>query len=773
MTLELQEGEDFSSRYSLLHQISAHESAQVWLALDKENVERVCLKIIEGEADKVQETDKAINLSRGLVHPNITRNYECGVENGNLFIVSNYVKSSRAFNPGSANNDSSSQLGNSFNASWPILSQLFDALEFAHSLNITHGRLHPGNLLVDDQNHLSITGFSLPTSLSSRDMGFLSSEVQQGQVADPSDDIYSLGCILFLLLTNRSWHKGETFETNSPIPEEIQTIVASMLDPSPYKRLGDLKSARETLANYASGIVGPKQIEIEHATFSRASSAPNPEPTSAAAHSLPRERHQIPTTLVFGALIVLLLLAGFVFFVLPGEPGATRAVQNQTAPPNPVPQAHEKSTQPEAEQEAVTEPLAPFEIARLAFLKDEGKRIASALLRKQVELEDLGVLLWAAGAYEQVSELADTGDQFYRDDEYQAAIDTYEAATVLLEDLYEEMPAILEANLASGEAAINGSDPVTALISWSIAHAIRPLDTKINNQLLRAESLEEVLAHIKLAEFHERELALQEALKAYRAAARLDPAWKPANQGVSRIRTEIAKREFTDAMSVGFTQLATKNYKASRQAFNLAQKIFPDSGEPADGILQIDLAELMDTIEGQRLAAAEFVKVENWPKAILEFESVLAIDQSLVFAREGLAGATARLELDSTLNRFLQQPTIMRTDDELAAAKKALVQASRARPAGPRLEDQLLTLSRLISVARIPITVELSSDNKTDVTMYKVGNFGKLDNKALQLFPGEYTIVGTRRGYRDVRLKLVLLAGEAVLPIFISCVEKI
>ncbi len=57
--------------------------------------------------------------------------------------------------------------------------------------------------------------------------------------------------------------------------------------------------------------------------------------------------------------------------------------------------------------------------------------------------------------------------------------------------------------------------------------------------------------------------------------------------------------------------------------------------------------------------------------------------------------------------------------------------------------------------------------------MYKIGNFGKIAGKTLQLYPGDYTIVGTRRGYRDVRHNLTLLAGEPTETIYISCTEKI
>ena len=144
-----------------------------------------------------------------------------------------------------------------------------------------------------------------------------------------------------------------------------------------------------------------------------------------------------------------------------------------------------------------------------------------------------------------------------------------------------------------------------------------------------------------------------------------------------------------------------------------------------------------------------------------------------MFASEGLLVANERLELERTLNRFLSQPTLMRDDEELNAARTAVVKASRVRGPGPLLKQQLSTLSRLVSVARVPITIELNSDNKTDIEIYRVGKYGQLGSTQVELYPGDYTIVGRRRGYRDIRRELTLLAGEATDPIYISCIEKI
>ena len=760
MTLEFTEGQDISVRYSLLHQIGESPSSEAWLALDRSGSERVCLKIFEGKAEMLEQVRTAIDNSRGLIHANIVRNFDQGDADGNLYISSSYVKSAKPFNLENRN----------FTESWPVLEQLFTALEFAHSLGISHGHLQPGNLLIDGNGLLHITGFCLPTTLANNNADYLTEEVRSGQPADSADDIYSLGCLIFRLLTGRPWLSGGTFEANSPISAEVRQTVAVMLAPSQHDRLVNLNEAKELLGNYALGISNAKPIEIQQTTFDRSKAPETASLSPLPAHLSPRDRNQIPTSIVFMGLAALLVLAGFVFFILPN----TQAIRN--IPAEATGAASESAPAPAKREQPVEPPvqeLAPLEIAQLEFLKNEGKLKATELLRSQVELEDLGVHLWAGATYHEIGQVADSGDSFYREEKFREAMNAYEEALNRLVELRASMPSVLDENLAAGEAAINAAEVESAITAWSIAHAIKPGNNHIKAQLQRAENLDQVLSFMKTGVFHEGELAFADALKAYEDAAGLDPKWQQAAEGVARVKSKIAKVNFDGAMSAGFSRLAVKNYAESKKAFTRAQAIFPKSLEPADGLLQIELAERMDAIEAHKSAATAFVQAEDWPQAIREYESVLKLDQTLVFASEGLLVANERLELERTLNRFLSQPTLMRDDEELNAARTAVVKASRVRGPGPLLKQQLSTLSRLVSVARIPITIELNSDNKTDIEIYRVGKYGQLGSTQVELYPGDYTIVGRRRGYRDIRRELTLLAGEATDPIYISCIEKI
>ena len=99
-------------------------------------------------------------------------------------------------------------------------------------------------------------------------------------------------------------------------------------------------------------------------------------------------------------------------------------------------------------------PLAPMEAALLERLIVDGKTIATELLRKQLQLEDLAVGSWARQAYSATVELGLAGDEFYRLENYQAAMDNYQQAMRQLDQLLAQVEEIQALNLERGETAL-------------------------------------------------------------------------------------------------------------------------------------------------------------------------------------------------------------------------------------------------------------------------------------------------------------------------------
>ncbi len=85
----------------------------------------------------------------------------------------------------------------------------------------------------------------------------------------------------------------------------------------------------------------------------------------------------------------------------------------------------------------------------------------------------------------------------------------------------------------------------------------------------------------------------------------------------------------------------------------------------------------------------------------------------------------------------------------------------------------MAALEKALADARTPVAVVIESDGLTEVAVSRVGRLGTLTRRTVDLRPGEYTVTGSRRGYRDVRRRLTVSAGTIVPPVVVRCEEAL
>ncbi len=314
MTTSIQEGQELGGRYQLLQ--SAATSAvvssepQKWPALDSATSERVELTLLlNTDTDAEALLHRAMQQVRGLIHPNILRVTDMGREGDYLFAVQ----------PAIRNVTTLKERGGSFRALWPVYEQLLQTLGFAHGAGVAHGHITDDNLLVNPEGQVVIAGFGLPPKLVDPSLP---------EKPDITDDIHALGALLYESLTGHPWVDGQTFESNAPVSLPVRQLLTRMLDTHPSARPPDLGDITEILAAEDEG---NEASELSTAgAFERAQPQPAPSTTNTAAslatpaaHVPSRDQQQLPIGIVAAGMVVLLLLAVFVFFFLPQDPAPT------------------------------------------------------------------------------------------------------------------------------------------------------------------------------------------------------------------------------------------------------------------------------------------------------------------------------------------------------------------------------------------------------------------------------------------------------------------
>ena len=491
---------------------------------------------------------------------------------------------------------------------------------------------------------------------------------------------------------------------------------------------------------------------------------PTPPPWATMASQEPAAKPWWSDPKTIAPLVLLTVILGVVVFWLPSqvsEPAAKQDSQPSTA---------ESATAPAAN----TTPLeSPWTEAQLAKQRREAQDILARLLDKQRTLEQSQVDQWAQSEFEQALALATTGDELYRNRQFQQAKESYLKAEQQLQSLIDKSDSVFEENLAAGKQALADHDAEKAQTTLALARAINPNHRQAQALFMRAENLNDVLDLVKQSD---QAIQLGEYTKAKQLlneAQSLDSKSTLVQQKQSTLNGIMRDRNFAEAMSAGYSALQANRYDQAINAFNRALAVKPNAVDAKSALTQAQNGKTQSIIQRHMQAAEQAAMQEDWQQAVNEYDQALKVDASLVEAKIERLKANTRLQLDQQLSQYIEQPKRLADQQVYSAAQKTLADARSIANPGPRLQQQTVALSEALAIARTPIRIEIVSDNKTQVTLYRVGQLGSFENHFIDLTPGEYTLVGSRAGYRDVRKEFTVEANTEQTVIQIQCREKI
>jgi tetratricopeptide (TPR) repeat protein len=226
-------------------------------------------------------------------------------------------------------------------------------------------------------------------------------------------------------------------------------------------------------------------------------------------------------------------------------------------------------------------------------------------------------------------------------------------------------------------------------------------------------------------------------------------------------------------MSSGLAALAAGRTEAARSAFRRALSLRPGATEPTEALAQLEQGQRASALGDLRVRALAAERAERWDEALALYLEAQRVEPTLAFARDGRERAAPRAELSRRLRELAGRPEQIWTAQGRAAARRVLTTARAVAAPGPVLTRERDTLEALIAAAETPVRVSLRSDGVTEIVVYRVGRLGAFAQRDLELVPGQYTIVGTRNGYRDVRREVLVEPGKPPEPVEIRCEEAI
>ena len=434
---------------------------------------------------------------------------------------------------------------------------------------------------------------------------------------------------------------------------------------------------------------------------------------------------------------------------------------------------------------STNEIVAPWDESRRVQARTDSQEILSSLLTSKKSLEAKQVDGWAPLEFQQALSLARSGDDFYKLQEYQQAIDTYQAAADQLDALHREIPKLVESKVTEGLAAIDQGKSALAAQAFNQALVLDHDNIPALSGLQRAGNLDQVMSLIQTA-LAEEQLFLQDdqiehlqrAQQQLEQVLVLDPAYGRAQITKQRIFTLGEDKRFRQSMSTGFSALFAGRYSSANSAFAKALQIRPDDAMAVNGYRQSLASNKSSSLQSLLNRAVEHESKEQWQSALSNYQEVLQRDPNLVAARLGEIRSRARAQLDSELRGVLADPLALSKGGQSAKAAKLLTDASGIGDKGPKLKQQIAALQQGVKATTTEIKVQFTSDELTKVSLRKAGagkiSLGRFAAKNLALTPGRYVLSGVRLGFRDVRMEIELYPQQRSMQSFsIRCDEPV
>jgi tetratricopeptide (TPR) repeat protein len=450
---------------------------------------------------------------------------------------------------------------------------------------------------------------------------------------------------------------------------------------------------------------------------------------------------------LWAAMAILLTLGLVVVFALPR---LVAPVPENTVPAEPLPAAGDSEV-----------------------LRDTAHQSLQAYLQLRARMDLDNAAAWGEPEWSAVAALVDRGDRDFARRQFAAAARGYQAALQRLQQLAANREVMLSKALEEAARALAENDAATANARFEVALAIAPEHPAAIRGLARAHSRDAVIGQMNLGQAAEASSDLEAAVLAYGQAAQLDAEYEPAQVALQRVTAQINARDYTAAMTQALAALDAGRTAAAGTALAEAERLRP--GDPAvrDARQRLQGMRAQAGLDSLRRQAAASTAGEDWSAAAALYRKALEVDPAAGFAREGLVRAEERIKLHAQFDHYLESPVRVYSAAPLANATQLLAAASAAPAGEPRLARKITALQELVAQASTPVAVTLNSDGVTSVVVYRVAKLGQFDSRQLELLPGDYTVVGSRPGYRDVRKVLAVRPGVSLPPLLVRCEEAI
>ncbi|HVS51263.1 MAG TPA: hypothetical protein VHD62_02815 [Opitutaceae bacterium] len=405
-----------------------------------------------------------------------------------------------------------------------------------------------------------------------------------------------------------------------------------------------------------------------------------------------------------------------------------------------------------------------------AKAKGEAKQAYDTILVRVKDLELARSL--APGVLENALVVAGTGRKLLEDGNFTGAKRVFDGAVAELKKADQALADYVRENLLTGQKALTKGEKAEAKKAFQAALEKSPGNEDAIRGLKRAENIDRVYALLQQGQNFEKQTHYAEAADSYQKAFALDAMSAVAQEGAARAARLEKETKFAAAQSAADAAFKRRDWAKAITEYENALKVYPTKGDVQTALKTAKENAHKDAVQKALAKGYAYENQHQWKEARDAYNETLQLEPDQQDAREGYirAGNVIRALLE--YDRLIDAAEELANKAEFQAAYRRFNDAMNSKPTYLEASDRVLQLRALLVQQTQPVEVTFKSDGKTWVSIGTFKAPSQFESASFKIYPGDYQVKGSRRGYRDVNMSLQVRNGTQPPAVVVECTDS-
>lgn len=400
-------------------------------------------------------------------------------------------------------------------------------------------------------------------------------------------------------------------------------------------------------------------------------------------------------------------------------------------------------------------------------LKQETQKAYDDILLRMKDLERARSL--AENEFETAFAEAGVGRQMFVQGSFDMAKKRFDSGYAALSRAEQALKDFVDRNIAQAQEAVAAGQRETALAAYRAALEKDPGNDVALQGMKRAEVADRVFALLREGAALESRKEFAKARDSYAKAFEIDGFSAAAQQGKARAERLEKETEFEGALASAEAARKAREWPKAIEEFERALKVYPQKDEVRKALADTRATAHREAVKAALAKAFERENNFEWEFARSGYNETLQLDPENPEAKEGYVRTGRMIRTLLQYDKLIEIAEERHKKAEFQPAIRTFNEAMAIKPAYLALTDRVEQLRVSLMQQSQPVDVTFRSDGNTWVSITSFRMLGRIQGETLKMLPGDYEIVGRRKGYQDVLLMLQVRNGSTPPVVTVAC----